>query len=196
MSNFIKDENNGIWKDLPNELFIIGDIHGDFYVLKQALIKTGCVIFDETNAQKIIKREGDNITVLDGCDFYYVNTNISWNKEKKNRYIVFVGDLMDRCRLVNNSVCTSTVNDEILQLLLDLDDLARTCDSRVIIVLGNHEIMNIQGDFKYVSIKGINDNLRKEKIETLINKNVSRLYGIVRIQNYLICHGGINPEYI
>ncbi len=201
MSYFIKDKNNGIWKDLPNELFIIGDIHGDFYVLKQALIKTGCVIFDDTNAHKIIKHEGDNINVLDGCDFYYVNKNISWNKEKKNRYIVFVGDLIDRCRLVNNSVCTTTVNDEncdykILKLLLDLDDLARTYDSRVIIVLGNHEIMNIQDNFKYVSVKGINDYSRKKNIETLISDNVSRLYGIVRIQNYLICHGGINPEYI
>lgn len=194
--------NNGVWNNLPNELFIIGDIHGDFYALKHALLKTSCVMFDEINKEKLIKTKGNEIHLLDGCDHYYVtNKKISWNPNKINSFIVFVGDLIDRCRLVNNNNCYHAVNDEncdykILRLLLDLDIEAQKYQSRVIIVLGNHEIMNLQENFKYVSIKGLADINRNQNIVNLLQQNIDKLYGIIRIQNYLICHGGINPDFI
>jgi hypothetical protein len=195
------NSNYGIWDELPNELFILGDIHGDFYALKQSLTLTECVVFDKSKQEEIIKTKGNEIFLIDGCDYYYVNKNIFWNPNKINCFIVFAGDLVDRCRLVNNNICLSAVNDEncdykILKLLLDLDIEARKYNSRVIIVLGNHEIMNIQNTLKYVSIKGINDINRKNNIEKIIKDNSYRLYGIIRIKNYLICHGGINPDFI
>ena len=27
----------GVWEEMPNELYVIGDIHGDFFALKQSL---------------------------------------------------------------------------------------------------------------------------------------------------------------
>jgi hypothetical protein len=191
----------GVWDELPDELYIIGDIHGDFYALKQSLIKTGCVMFDETNINDIIKQRGNEILLIDGCDHYSINKNILWNPEKKNVFIVFVGDLTDRCRMVNDSACYSVVNDEncdykILKLLLELDLEAEAYNSRVIIVLGNHEIMNFQEKFKYASIKALADINRKNNIINLLKINSDKLYGIVRINNYLICHGGINPDFI
>lgn len=196
------DNNNGIFENMHDyEMFIIGDIHGDFYVLKKILLETGCVIFDDTDLDKIINYNNNTVNVTDGCDFYSINKNVYWNYNKSNKIIVFVGDIIDRCRIVTNSVCSSVINDEncdykMLKLLLDLDLEAKKCNSKIIIVLGNHEIMNLQENFKYVSTKGNNDITRKENIKKLISENASKLYGIVRINNYVICHGGINPNYI
>ena len=191
----------GIWEELPDELYVIGDIHGDFYALKQALILTGCVMFEEINTSEIVKQYGSEIIVLDGCD-YYDNKKITWNKNKKNCIIAFAGDLIDRCRNIINNYCSVVVYDEdcdykILKLLLDLNKQATIYNSNVVIVLGNHEIMNLEEKLQYVSRKGLlNENKRKNDIKKLITDNKYNLYGIVRIGNYVICHGGINPTFI
>jgi len=101
------NQNNGVWENLPNELYVIGDIHGDFYALKQALELTGCVIFENEDINQIIKQHGPDIKVTDGCDYYSANLlkkeckKILWNEKKNNCFIVFAGDLIDRCRHLN-----------------------------------------------------------------------------------------------
>ena len=195
------NNNTGIWNELPDELYVIGDIHGDFYALKQALIKTGCLIFSEIKTTDIVKQYGREIILIDGCD-YYDNTNIIWNANKTNCTIVFAGDLIDRCRNVINNLCSLVVHDEdcdykILKLLLDINNQAKKFNSRVIIVLGNHEIMNLEEKLHYVSRKAsINLNERLSNIGNLIRENKNDLFGIVRIGNYIICHGGINPDFL
>ena len=190
----------GIWDVLPDELYVIGDIHGDFYALKQALIMTGCVIFEEINTTEIVKQFGSEIMVLDGCD-YYNEKKIIWNEKKKNCKIVFAGDLIDRCRNIINNYCSTVVHDEdcdykILKLLLELNKQANKYNSNVVIVLGNHEIMNLEKKLQYVSHKALLNNERLNNINNLVKKNMYNLYGIVRIGNYVICHGGINPIFI
>jgi hypothetical protein len=77
-------EENGIWNTLPNELYVIGDIHGDFYALKQSLELTGCVKFDPYDTTEIVKEFGENIKLIDGCEYYINNMNkIKWNPKKK-----------------------------------------------------------------------------------------------------------------
>jgi hypothetical protein len=193
--------NTGIWEKLPSELYVIGDIHGDFYALKQALIMTGCVLFSDIKTTDIVKQYGEEILLIDGCD-YYKNEDIVWNKNKKDCIIVFAGDLIDRCRNIINNVCSLVVHDEdcdykILKLLLDLNNKAKLYDSKIIIVLGNHEIMNLEEKLNYVSRKAlINLDSRKSNIALLIKENKDNLYGVVRIGKYIICHGGINPNFL
>jgi hypothetical protein len=201
IDNDSRDIKYGIWNKLPNELYIIGDIHGDFFSLKQALELTNCVLFPEYT-DKIYKINEFLYDIRDGCDFYSLNENkIKWNPEKVNCYIVFAGDLIDRCRIgPNNRDCSNTVNDEncdykILKLLLDLNNDAQQYDSRVIIIIGNHEIMNLQNDYRYVSNKGTEDGQRNNQIKNLIETNIDNLYAIVRINRYIIVHGGINDKY-
>jgi hypothetical protein len=192
----------GIWNELPNELYVIGDIHGDFYALKQSLELTGCVIFDECITNKIVLEAGVDIKLMDGCEYYIKEGKIRWNCEKKNCTIVFAGDLIDRCRNINNYTCNYVVHDEdcdylILKLLIDLNRLANQYNSNVIIVLGNHEIMNIEGKLSYISKKALqNNSVRIKDITTILKENLHNLYGIVRINNYIICHGGINPNFL
>ena len=188
---------NGVWIDLPSELYVIGDIHGDFYALKQSLELTGCVIFD--------KIQHNNMDNIDGCELYKLYKNIRWNPEKKNCFIVFAGDIIDRCRHspVSNIDCVNTINDEncdyqMLEMLLELDNIANTkYNSRVIIILGNHELLNIQNDTKYVSNKGKNDKNRLQNIKNIIANNINNnnLFGIIRINRYIIVHGGVNDIF-
>ena len=200
------DNKNGVWEELPNELYVIGDIHGDFYALKQALQLTGCINFEETVTNDIVKQYGEEVMLIDGCEYYTAIFNeegkkIYWNQNKTNCKIVFAGDLIDRCRNLSNNTCHHVVHDEdcdykILKLLIDLNNQAMMYNSRIIIVLGNHEIMNIEEKLNYLSKKALNNDKRLENINNLIRNNLDKLYGVVRINNYIICHGGINPNFL
>jgi hypothetical protein len=197
INNIIKNGEYGVWSKLPSELYVIGDIHGDFYALKQALELTNCVIFNNKPSNLI---NTENIyDINDGCLIY---NDVQWNKDKNDCFIVFAGDLIDRCRynLILNKDCSNTVNDEncdfkILELLLYLDEQAKKYNSRVITIIGNHEIMNLTDNYNYVSIKGKIDINRKKNIKSLIYDNINNIYGIIRINRYVITHGGVNDLY-
>ena len=211
----LPDHSYGIYEKLPDELYIIGDIHGDFYALKQALELTNCVEFEEcityndNNDDGIVKINNNKIELTDGCNYYTSDLNennkkkIKWKKNNKVCYIVFAGDLIDRCRSLKNKKCNYVIHDEdcdfqILKILIELDKQAYSYNkSRIIIVLGNHEIMNIEKKFNYLSIKALNNKKKRiNNINTLIKNNIDNLNGIIRIKNYVICHGGINPRFI
>lgn len=189
------NNNNGIWNELPKELYVIGDIHGDFYAFQQVLELTKC--FDIKNNKELITMNNDKMILKDGCKDY----NITWNKNKKNCMIILAGDAIDRCRNINNlSNCINTVADEdcdyeILKLIFDLDIEAKKYNSRIILVLGNHEIMNLKKNFTYVSKKGKLNNDRVKNIQKIIKKNIDNVFGIIRINKYVIVHGGINPLF-
>ena len=77
-------------------------------------------------------------------------------------YIVQLGDQIDRVRPQNwdNNKLTidSAYKDEgstleIFYLFYYLDKLARESKGRVFSIIGNHEIMNVEGDFRFVSLK-------------------------------------------
>jgi len=188
----------GIFENINKDLYFIGDIHGDFYAFKQALELTGCIIFDKQNFNEICKEHLNGIILTDGCEYY--KNKINWNPEKKDSMIVFAGDLVDRCRITSDS-CDFVVNDEdcdnqIINILLELDKQALKYNSRVLFVLGNHELMNLQDKLKYVSFKGLENNSRTTNIKKTIFNNINNIFGLIRINNYIICHGGINPNFV
>jgi hypothetical protein len=192
-------EEFGIFENINKELYFIGDIHGDWYALKQALELTGCIIFDEQDFNEICKEDLHGIILKDGCEYY--KNKIKWNPDKKDSMIVFAGDLVDRCRITNDDSCQFVVNDEdcdnqIINILLEIDKQALQYNSRVLFVLGNHELMNLQDKLKYVSFKGIYNNSRTNNIKTTILSNINSIFGLIRINNYIICHGGINPNFV
>jgi hypothetical protein len=187
------DYNLGEW-NIPNdlkELYVIGDIHGDYFALIQSLELTGCVNFKDTDL-KYVKTE-------DICKNISAD-KITWNNSKKNSFIVFAGDTIDRCRInSNNEHCQNTIHDEdcdynILKLIFELDKKAKEYNSRVIIVLGNHELMNLNNDLRYVSIKGNHEN-RVADIKQILTNNIDNIFGIIKINKYIIVHGGFNLKY-
>jgi len=68
-----------------------------------------------------------------------INEKLEWSGKRTN--LVFTGDLLDR----------GADSRKVLDLLMRLEGEATRKRGHVIVVLGNHEIMNMLGDLRYVS---------------------------------------------
>jgi hypothetical protein len=135
------------YEELPTVLppvkriIAIGDIHGD-YQLTLRCFKIAKLIDDKLN----------------------------WIAEPKDTVVVQVGDQIDRCRPYKSPdgkvyKCNdprATVNDEasdikILKFFTEMHRKAKKYGGGVYSLLGNHEIMNVQGNMSYVSVMGIKE---------------------------------------
>jgi hypothetical protein len=129
-------------------------------------------------------------------------------------YVVQVGDQVDRCRPLDsnfnsclNEKVTKDDEDSDLEIMLfydSLDRIAKYSNGRVFSLLGNHEIMNVTGNYNYVSYKGLREHspepkdvmngmdIRKDKFKKIIAKKMACTRStILVIGDYLFVHGGI-----
>lgn len=104
-------------------LIVIGDIHGDFRLL-----------VDRLRAGRVLQEEEDND---DDTNIYLLPR---W-KRGEDAIVVQVGDLLDR----------GAYELECLALLARLSHEAQQWGGAIIVLLGNHEMMNIGGDFRCVA---------------------------------------------
>lgn len=110
-----------------------------------------------------------------------------------NGHLVFNGDMFDRGKQVT----------ECLWLIYSLEQQARKANGYVHFILGNHEIMNLNGDHRYSKQKYIENANRigisyaelfgrqSELGKWLRSKNI-----VERIGDYLFVHGGISNEIL
>ena len=126
-------------------------------------------------------------TILQGAKV--IDDQFSWTYGKG--HLVLLGDYFDRGLNVT----------ECLWLAYKMDMEARTAGGRVHFILGNHEVMNLAGDTRYVRNKYFeNADLIGEKYETWYAPNTELgrwLYSknaIERIGDYIFCHGGISAD--
>jgi hypothetical protein len=116
-----------------DRIIVIGDIHGDWDMT-----------MDTLKVAKLIDKKGNWV----GGD----------------TVVVQVGDQVDRCRY-SGIPCNkkdATENDEgkdwkILQYFTKLHHQAQKVGGAVYSLLGNHELMNVKGDFRYVSYEGLKE---------------------------------------
>jgi hypothetical protein len=135
--NMTKYDALGIYPSV-NRLIAIGDLHGDLRITLIALKLAGVISKDI---------------------FPYNVQNIKWTGG--STWIVQLGDQIDRCRpddWVKNCVADfdDVIEDEgnnmmIIQIFQKLDAQAKQVGGRVLGMIGNHELMNIDRDFRYVS---------------------------------------------
>ncbi|MFZ9388445.1 MAG: metallophosphoesterase [Chitinophagaceae bacterium] len=104
-------------------------------------------------------------------------------------HLVLTGDFVDRGSMVN----------EVLWLIYSLEDKARAAGGYVHYILGNHEIMNMNGDLRYVHPKYLES-------AGLLGEGFTSLYGedaelgrwlrtknvMEKINDFLFVHGGIS----
>ena len=118
----MKEIDLGIFKSDDNDnIFIVGDIHGDYECLIHCLV-------DLCKCCYIIKHNNE-------CQ------KLKWN-ENNDTKLIFTGDLIHRKRFedVLDDECSDVY---IIEELLRLKDEAKEYNGDIILVAGNHEIMNI-----------------------------------------------------
>ena len=116
-----------------------------------------------------------------------IDTNYKWIFG--DGHLVLVGDFVDRGNMVT----------EVHWLIYSLEEQAATAKGKVHYILGNHEIMNMSGDLKYLHTKyQRNSNLLQRHYMQLVGpeseigrwlatKNIAE-----RIGNILFVHGGMS----
>ncbi len=89
-----------------------------------------------------------------------------------------------------------------MEFLYDLHRQAQYSGGKVISLIGNHELMNILGDFRYASkqqILGMGGYQQRRDIlkpgGDLAVKLACNSLGIVKIGDWVFVHGGLLPEH-
>jgi hypothetical protein len=161
-------------------ILVLGDIHGDFNMLIH-LLRLGKVI----------------------------NEKKKWIGGKT--VVVQVGDQIDSCRPTNTGDCLKsdyTHNDKaedikVLMFMTELHNEADAYGGAIYSLIGNHELMNVDGDMTYVSYENLNEFGGK------YGRQIAFKPGN-RMANYLACnrkmaliigsnlfvHAGFEPEFV
>ena len=144
---------------------VIGDLHADVKVLHCCLILAGF----STGQDKTMWRANDAV-----------------------KRIVFLGDYLDRMRYksaMRDGKTFGEVEDEELQILNTINQI-EGCE--VVKILGNHEFMNVDGNFAYVTnfSKSKREQQMKQIIDKLLYENHNVKCRVVyKAERMLFCHG-------
>lgn len=154
-------------------IIVIGDVHGDMGRLMDILYNT-----------KVI------------------NPNGEWIADPPNTMVVQLGDQIDSASRGGDPSWERLPDTEVMLYMDRLDDVARMKGGRVLSLIGNHEFMNVLGDFTYVSPKSLSASgsteMRRRRFQPggpyahiLAKRNV-----VLKIGSNLFCHGGLLPEHL
>ena len=118
-----------------------------------------------------------------------IDDNLQW--QWGDGHLVFIGDIFDR----GNEVT------ECLWFIYNLEKQADLYHGKVHLLLGNHEIMVLNGDIRYISNKyyGITTNLKLDysllySRNTIIGRWLRSKNTIEKINNLIFVHAGISPQ--
>lgn len=124
-----------------------------------------------------------------------------------NGHLVLNGDFVDRGQNVT----------QVLWLIYKIENQAKESGGKVHYILGNHELLNFQGSYKYNNRKYVQVSeliFKKQDKSNLsvttnsdyikyiyshkteIGKWLNSKNGIIKIGNYIFVHGGISPEIL
>lgn len=123
-----------------------------------------------------------------------INDKLEWIGGKT--YLVMIGDLVDGKARIDKWNGDSDI--KVINFLEKLMKQAKKKKGDVIILLGNHEFMNIRGNFSYSGEHGIKEmggELKRLKyFNNQFRKFATKCYISVNIGNWIFCHAGIPPE--
>ena len=126
-----------------------------------------------------------------------IDNKLNWIAGKT--HLVQVGDILDRLPRVNTNFSDENSEFKIINLFLKLQRQAYKSGGAYHCIIGNHELMNIMGQFRFVSKKGFDD------FKTVLNRKkffkpggkMCKIYAktwnpIIKIGKYLFMHGGLS----
>jgi hypothetical protein len=132
-----------------------------------------------------------------------INENLQWVAQPANTIVVQMGDQLDSLNRTDECEDWERTADTDLVVFMDrLDGLARLHGGRVISLIGNHELMNIMGEFMYVSPKSaqMNGGLESRRRQLAPNGYVAQILAkrcvLLKVGRVLFCHGGLLPQHL
>ena len=186
-------------RTITKRIIAIGDIHGDLDLaincLTVAKVIKRVFLYKKTNIIEEYDEENDIFNNIDELEHSFPNNIVilNYKNEIKPRYykwignntiVVQVGDQVDRCRPVDNEchAPNETINDEasdvkILFFFHDLHLIAlKSPGCAVYSLLGNHELLNVLGNLRYVSYKGLKEFNYDDNDDDDNNKNSDNIF--------------------
>ncbi len=121
-----------------------------------------------------------------------IGPRLQWSFGKGQ--LVVLGDVFDR----------GPHHTEILWLLYELEQQARTAGGAVHLVLGNHETMVMRGDLRYLNPKypasaqtlAVDSYARLFAPDTVLGQWLRSRPALLRLNRALFVHGGISPDVV
>lgn len=133
-------------------------------------------------------------------NFNLIDVNENWIAEPKDTVVVQLGDQLDGGGRGDNE---SFGELELIHFMDRIHLKAEKAGGGVYSLIGNHEIMNLLGDFRYSSSKDISrqGGIQKRKQlfspgSDLFNKMSCTRNVILKIGDFIFVHAGILPEHI
>lgn len=151
----------------------IGDVHGDLGRLID-LLKA--------------------LSIIDG--------NTRWIAEPKNTVVVQLGDQLDGASRGAAADWETMPDMEVVRFMDRLDTIARLGGGRVLSMIGNHELMNVMGDYTYVSEKSmVASGGQTRRLYMFRNGGpmaymLSKRNVVSKVGSIVFCHGGLLPEHL
>jgi hypothetical protein len=149
-------------------IIVIGDIHGDIRRFKNILI-----------------------------DAKIINNDLEWIANPPETIILQLGDQIDSLNRMTDENWEVLKDYEMIYFTEQLNMIARSKGGYCISIIGNHELMNIIGDFSYVSENSSSD-LRKNlfKPKGSLALILAKRPLIFKIGDLLFCHAKLDIHHV
>ncbi len=121
-----------------------------------------------------------------------IDADLQWTGGES--HLALLGDIFDR----GNDVT------RVLWLLYRLEREASAAGGAVHVVLGNHELMVMASDLRYVAGKedmiaqthGLRYGEMFDPGKSVLGRWLARRPGLMRMEDLLLAHGGVSPQYV
>lgn len=161
-----------------NDIYAIGDLHGDYQILIKILL----------NFNLIVKTK----------EYYYNNITFDYKlNDKLSSYaLIQVGDQLDGNRHLDYSKNNFKDEDDKIIYFFDIlkEQSKKLNNVYIISIIGNHEFMNLNKIYKYVSPNNLNS--RNDFIDNNKKNILCNRYYCIVINNFVFSHCGIIKSLI
>lgn len=148
---------------------IIGDVHGDIKRFKRILLEA-----------------------------QIINNDLEWIATPQNTIVVQVGDQVDSANRSPEIPAWEILSDiNMLYFTNSLDNIARIKGGKVISLIGNHELMNVIGNFSYVSLNSnFADRHKYFMPKGTLSPILCKRPIVLKIGELFFCHAGIKRQHL
>ena len=157
--------------ELPSHkrIIIIGDIHGDIRRFKNILINSNII-----------------------------NNDLEWIADPPETIVLQLGDQIDSLNRIIDIEDWEVLKDyEMIYFTQNLNLIARSKGGYCISLIGNHELMNVIGDFSYVSNKSKStDRINLFKPKGSLALILAKRPIVFKIGDLLFCHAKFDIEHL